>query len=218
MVERALTYSDPPKPLLRGVSHQIAFFAALAASAALVLRAHGARVVAVTIVFGAGLTIMFGTSALLHRGEWAPPRERRLARLDHAAVFVAMAGGFTPLFALVPSQAGGHGALAAVWIGAALGMLRIALWPTAPRWLQVLACVVLAWALAGEVLDRASSIGPVCFAMFVASGLLYSVGAVVYGTRRPVLWPRVFGYHEVFHALIVAGTACLFAHVVTLPA
>jgi hemolysin III len=211
MVERALT----PKPLLRGVSHQIAFFVAIAASVALVVRAHTPRAALATLVFGACLTIMFGTSALLHRGAWAPRRARRLARIDHAAAFVAMAGGFTPLFALVP--AGGHGALAAAWIGASLGVLRIALWPTAPRWLRVLVYVALGWALAGEVLRRASSIGPLCLAMFVAAGVLFSIGAVVYGTRRPSLSPRVFGYHEVFHALIVAGTACLFVHVVTLP-
>src|SRR5262245_41595191 len=110
----------PPlaKPKLRGVSHQIAFVAAIAATAALVLRAPSGNAKAATLVFGLSLILLFGTSALYHRVDWTPAARQRMRRMDHAAIFVLIGGGYTPLFALVPASNGGHGALAAIWLGA----------------------------------------------------------------------------------------------------
>ena len=201
------------KPRLRGVSHQLAFFAAALASVELLRMARPADALAPTAVFCASLVLLFGISALYHRRSWRPRALSWMRRLDHAAVFVAMAGGHTPLFALVPSTRGGHGALAMIWTGAAIGVVRAFAWPRAPAWVTALLCVVVGWACAGQVLDRVSAAGAPAIAAFVAAGLLYTLGAVVYATRRPDPAPRVFGYHEVFHALVVVGTALLFVHV-----
>lgn len=206
--------ASPTKPLLRGVSHQISFFFALAATAALVARARPGVATAAAFVFGASLANLFGTSALYHRIDWSPRARKRVRRLDHAAIFVLIAGGYTPLFALVPSSSGGHGALAAIWLGSLVGVLKSLAWSDAPKWMNALLCVALGWTVVGEVIDRAAVVGAVSIALLVASGTIYSLGALVYALKRPDPLPRVFGYHEVFHALVIVASVCLFAHVV----
>jgi hemolysin III len=201
------------KPRLRGVSHQVAFFAAPIAGVALVLRSKSPAAVAAVTVFGVSLALLFGTSALYHRVNWDAVQRQRMRRLDHAAIFVLIAGGYTPLFALVPSSGGGHGALWAIWIGAAVGVIKSLLWPQAPKWVTALLCVVLGWTVVGQVIDRAPAVGWLAVGMLVACGVIYSLGAVVYALRRPDPFPRVFGYHEVFHAIVIVASACLFAHV-----
>ncbi len=203
----------PPlsKPRLRGVSHHIAFFVAIAATAWLVL-AH-AWAVRPALVFGCALSLLFGTSALYHRVDWSVTARQRMRRLDHAAIFVLIGGGYTPLFSLVPSRAGGHGALFAIWAGALLGVIKSLAWPNAPKWVTAMLCVVLGWTVIGQVFERAPMVGAISIAFLVASGLIYSAGAVVYALKRPDPAPRVFGYHEVFHALVVLASACLYLHV-----
>jgi hemolysin III len=205
--------APPDKPRLRGVSHQVAFFAAPIAGVALVLQSKSPAAVLAVAVFGASLALLFGTSALYHRVHWDPVQRQRMRRLDHAAIFVLIAGGYTPLFALVPSSSGGHGALWAIWIGAAAGVVKSLLWAHAPKWVTALFCVVLGWTVAGQVIDRAPVVGWLAVGMLVACGVIYSLGAVVYALRRPDPFPRVFGYHEVFHAIVIVASACLFAHV-----
>jgi hemolysin III len=203
------------KPLLRGVSHQIAFFCALTATAVLVLRAAPGAATASATIFGFSLVALFGTSALYHRVDWSPSARKRMRRLDHAAIFLLIAGGYTPLFALVPSTSGGQGALAVIWIGAAVGVLKSLAWPDGPKWAIALLCVALGWAVIGQVVDRVASVGWLSIGLLIASGATYSLGALVYALKRPDPFPRVFGYHEIFHALVVLASACLFAHVVT---
>jgi len=207
----------PSKPVLRGVSHQIGFFVALAASLHLALRASTRAGLHAGLVFGASLVLLLGTSALYHRVDWTPVARQRMRRLDHAAIFILIGGGYTPLFALVPSGdarlGGGHAALAAIWAGAAVGVVKSIAWARAPKWLTALVCVCIGWMVIGQVMDRASAVGTTCIGLLVASGVTYSVGALVYALKRPDPFPRVFGYHEVFHALVLAASACLFAHV-----
>ncbi len=213
MATRTAMLASPAKPLLRGVSHQISFFCALAACAALVMRARPGTATAAAFVFSASLVNLFGTSALYHRVDWSPTARKRMRRLDHAAIFLLIAGGYTPLFALVPSSSGGHGALAGIWIGALVGVLKSLAWPSAPKWMTALLCVGLGWTVVGEVMDRASAAGSLSIGLLVASGLTYSLGAVVYALKRPDPFPRVFGYHEVFHAIVIVASVCLFGHV-----
>jgi hemolysin III len=201
------------KPRLRGVSHQGAFFVALVATFALVARAQHPASARAAAIFGASLALLFGVSALYHRVDWRPEARRRMRRLDHAAIFVLIAGGYTPLFGLVPGSSGGHGALAAIWVGALVGVVKSVLWPDAPKWMTALLCVGLGWTVVGQVAQRVPAVGGTCIALLVASGLIYSSGAIVYATKRPDPVPHVFGYHEVFHALVVVASACLFAHV-----
>jgi hemolysin III len=202
------------KPLLRGVSHAVAFFVALVAAGALVLHARSFRVGAAALVFGASLALLFGTSAVYHRVNWDPVRRQRVRRLDHAAIFILIAGGYTPLFSLVPSTTGGHMALWVIWIGAALGVVKSVSWARAPKWLTALLCVTLGWTVVGDVVERAAAVGWLAVGMLIACGVVYSLGALVYALRRPDPFPKVFGYHEVFHAIVIIASGCLFAHVV----
>jgi hemolysin III len=204
----------PEKPLLRGVSHQVAFFVALLAGAVLVVRANSARAVIASLVFGSSLALLFGVSALYHRVRWTPQQRQRMRRLDHAAIFILIAGGYTPLFLLVPSTSGGHVALWAIWMGAVIGVAKSIAWANAPKWVTALLCVTLGWTVVGQVVDRAPAAGWLAVGMLVACGVLYSLGALVYALKRPDPFPRIFGYHEVFHAIVVVASACLFAHVV----
>jgi hemolysin III len=201
------------KPLLRGVSHQIAFFVAILATGWLVETTSRPDASRAALVFGLALIALFGISALYHRVDWSAPARAIVRRFDHAAIFVLIAGGYTPLFALVPSSAGGHAALAGIWVGASAGVVKSLLWPHAPKWVTALLCVALGWAVVGQVVDRAHLIGWLPIAMLVVSGSVYSLGALVYALRRPDPFPRVFGYHEVFHAIVIVASGCLFTHV-----
>ena len=214
-MNRAPTVAAPAsKPLLRGVSHQAAFFVALLATSNLVAWARSGAPARAAFVFGMTMITLFGTSALYHRRNWSEEGRLFMRRLDHAAIFVLIAGGYTPLFALVPSSTGGHAALAAIWIGAGLGVAKSLAWPNAPKWLTALLCVGLGWMVVMPVIERTAVVGALCVGLLVLCGILYSLGAVVYATKRPDPFPKVFGYHEVFHAIVVAASVCLFAHVV----
>jgi hemolysin III len=100
-----------------------------------------------------------------------------------------------------------------IWIGAAAGAVKSILWAHAPKWVTATLCVVLGWTVAGQVLDRAPTVGWLAIGMLVGCGVIYSLGALVYALRRPDPFPRVFGYHEVFHAIVIVASACLYAHV-----
>jgi hemolysin III len=212
-VREASRQVERAKPLLRGVSHQVAFFVAIFATAFLYARAAAGGPKTATLAFGACLVFLFGTSALYHRVDWTPEARQRMRRLDHAAIFVLIAGGYTPLFSLVAKPGGGHGALTFIWLGASLGIAKSLAWPHAPKWITALLCVVLGWTVIFEVAARASIVGALATWMLVASGVVYSLGAIVYATKRPDPFPRTFGYHEVFHAIVIGASACLFTHV-----
>jgi len=200
------------KPRLRGVSHAYGFFGSLVLSAMLVAWAPHPRAKIAMAVFGGAVALLLGTSALYHRVDWAPVPRMRMRRADHAAIFVLIAGGYTPLLALVPAADGGHGALYGMWLGAAVGVVKSLAWPNAPKWFTALLCVGLGWTGAGAVVTRRAIIGPWAVAFIIGAGVLYSVGALVYARKRPDPWPATFGYHEVFHALVVVATLCLYAH------
>lgn len=202
------------KPLLRGVSHQIAFFAGLVATGLLVHGAGPGVPTLAALVFGGAMCALFGTSALYHRRTWGEVGRMRMRRLDHAAIFLLIGGGYTPLFALIPSRAGGHGALIAIWAGAVIGMIKSIAWPRAPKWVAAVLAVGIGWMVVGQVVDRAATLGTAGVWLLVVAGATYSAGAAVYATKRPDPVPRVFGYHEVFHMLVIAATAMVFAHVV----
>ena len=206
------------KPLLRGVSHQVFFFVALL-SAALLARSAFAQSSAkgiAALVFGGSLALLLGVSALYHRVNWSIEGRKMMRRLDHAAIFVLIAGGYTPLLSLIPGKDGSvsHTALIVVWVVAALGMLKSVLWAHAPKWLTALMCVGLGWTVIPAVIERAPIVGARGVGLLVISGVIYSVGAAVYALKRPNPAPKVFGYHEVFHALVVLASCTLFLHVV----
>ena len=204
------TPAPPSKPLLRGVSHEIAAAASLAGLVALILLAPGPRARVGAVVYGFSLLGLFTVSALYHRPTWGPRAYLWMRRLDHSAIFLLIAGTFTPICLLI-GNAQAHTLLAVVWAGAGLGILRALIWPRAPRALATGLYLLLGWAAVPLVpaMYRALGAGP--FLLLAAGGMLYSVGAVIYATRRPDPFPRVFGYHEVFHALVIAAAGLHFA-------
>ncbi len=198
------------KPLLRGVSHEIAAGVAIAGLVALVLLAPGPRARMAGAIYGGSLVVLFGVSALYHRPTWGPRARLWMRRLDHSAIFVLIAGTYTPLCLLLGDERS-RKLLGVVWVGAGLGILRAMLWPRAPRALSTSLYLLLGWAAVPLMPALIQKLGMGPFLLLAAGGLLYTVGAVIYAARRPDPFPRVFGYHEVFHALVVAAAGLHFA-------
>src|SRR5512138_127377 len=200
----------PAKPLLRGVSHEIAAFVAVAAWVALAVVASSTRGRAAANVYGASLFALFFVSALYHRRNWPPRARAWMRRLDHSAIFLLIAGTYTPVCLLLP-PATGLPLLAVAWGGAALGIVQSMLWVHAPKVLVAAIYVALGWAVLPALPTLGTLLGPTALALLAAGGAAYTVGAVIYAAQRPDPFPRVFGYHEVFHALVIAAAACHFA-------
>jgi hemolysin III len=205
------------KPLLRGVLHEIAAAFAFAGGVALAHVAHGTRATVAAAVYGVSLFALFSISALYHRPRWSPSLYVIMRRLDHAAIFVLIAGTYTPVCLLVPSQ-GGLTLLAVVWTAALAGVVFSILKPRAPKALNATLYVALGWAVLPVLPSLWRALGPGGMALFLAGGLVYSAGAVIYALRRPDPFPRVFGYHEVFHALVILAAAFQYVAVVTVVA
>jgi hemolysin III len=195
----------PPRPVLRGVSHLVAAIVAPPALVVLLLIAASPRAYAGGAIFGAGLILLFGTSAAYHLLPWRSVKAI-LKRADHATIFVFIAATYTPFCLNVLGDAWGIPLLIAVWSSAALGVVLKVAWPDVPRWLGVGLYLMVGWlalVAAWPLAHRAPEVLP----GLVAAGLLFSLGSVVYALRRPDPFPRIFGYHEIFHLLVVAGVA-----------
>jgi hemolysin III len=207
-----MTTGNPVKPRLRGVFHELGFYVALGTGFALVMSARDGRPRAAAIVFAASVVACFGASALYHRPTWTPSVRAWLARLDHAGVYVLIAGAYTPFAFLVMSPGWAVPVLAVVWGGALLGVLLKLFWYSAPKWLSATIALALGWvgAAAFSQLLKLQLPGVL---LVVAGGILYTVGAIVYVLRRPDPVPGVFGYHEVFHVLTLAATACVYVSI-----
>jgi len=207
---------SPEKPVLRGVSHQFAFFMALGAGAFLVTQAATAQAQGAAWIYGLCMAAMFGASALYHRRNWSELGGSRMRRLDHAGIFLMIAGTYTPVAWLALPPSTGLPLLATMWTLSALAIAQKLFWPRAPRVIRVGLYLVLGWIGVPFLPQIAQVMGPVAIALIVAGGLLYTAGAVIYGLRRPDPFPRVFGYHEVFHALVVAACALHFTAILPL--
>ena len=204
---------DRPRPLLRGVFHLVAAIGALPAAAWLVSRA-GSRTAGIgAAVYGASLVVLFTTSSVYHRVYWTDPRRRSvMGRIDHSAIFVLIAGTYTP-FCLLIGHAGGFALLATVWASAFLGMVVVIFFPKTPKPVRSAIYVLLGWFIVPflPALHAAMGTGP--FLLILAGGACYTLGAIVYATRRPDPFPAVFGFHEIFHVLVVAAAAFQFVAV-----
>jgi hemolysin III len=201
-----------PKPRLRGVSHQFAAFVAMPAVVALWA---GAGTFAARLgagVYGTCLLALFTISAAYHRPTWSPGVRDLIGRIDQSAIFLFIAGTFTP-FGLLFGPGGRFTVLAVVWAGALGGVIIALAWPGAPKIVMAGIYVLFAWALTGVVPMLHHVVGPSVLGLVVAGGVVYTTGAVVYALRRPDPLPRVFGYHEIFHLFVVAAAALHFAAV-----
>jgi hemolysin III len=198
------------KPRLRGVFHQYAFFVSLGSGVLLVLLAATTRASVAAAVYAASVSALFGVSALYHRVTWSGPARRRMRRLDHAMIFLLIAGTYTPVGLLVLHGTLATVVLAVVWGGAVAGIVLELAWTRAPRWLGGTVYLALGWVAVVAMPQLFTRLGVAGGLLLVAGGLVYSVGAAVYALRRPDPVPAVFGYHEVFHLLVIAGVATHF--------
>jgi len=169
--------------------------------------AEGPAATWASVAFAISSLLMFGTSASYHRIDWKPRSRAVLKRLDHANIFVLIAGTYTPLGILALPWEEGKWLLTAVWIGAGLGIVFRVFWLGAPRWLYVPLYLALGWASVWYM-PQLFAVNPAMTILVILGGIAYSVGALVYGMKRPNPFPGVFGFHEIFHVLTVVAFLC----------
>ena len=212
MGERATDAIALVKPKLRGVSHEWAFFISLVLGAGLIVAAQTPKATLAVAIYAVSLSALLGTSALYHRVDWKRPDVRRwMRRLDHSMIFFLIAGTYTPFALLVLDGPLADAILVVVWIGAIAGAVVEMIWIEHPKWVAALIYMSLGWVAAAAFPQLLVDMGVTGTLLVAAGGLLYTAGAVVYAIQRPNPNPRVFGYHEIFHALVILAAAAHFA-------
>ena len=204
----------PPTPLLRGWSHLVAIVPAAIAATVLVLsgpRDAGQR--AALALYGTALILLFTVSALYHRGPWSPRVRAVWRRVDHANIFLMIAATYTAVVVILLDGPMRIALLAAVWVAAGTGIVLSVLPLKLPRGVYVGLYLLTGWIAIVVLPTMIQRVSSVALVALLAGGGLYSLGALAYAFRRPRLWPRVFGYHEVFHLLVIAATALFFTFV-----
>jgi hemolysin III len=205
---------QPLTPRLRGVFHQYAFFVAVGAGVVLAVLADGYRERIAVWIYAAALAAMFGASALYHRVPWRSAAARlRARRLDHAMIFVFIAGTYTPFSLLAFTGTASLVVLLTVWAGAAFGIALELAWIEGPRWLSAIAYLAVGWVGVIAVPQLFPALGVAPAVLVIVGGALYSAGALSYATTWPNPFPATFGFHEVFHVLVVVAAATQFVAV-----
>jgi len=198
---------EKPKPLLRGWFHEVGALVMVVVGPLIGLEANGAKaeVCAAAVCFA--VTAMLTTSALYHRIGWSPGVRRKMRHADHSMIFVCIAGTYAAVAGLSLPPVDAWIVLGLVWGASVAGIVIRFAWLDAPKWAIALPYVAAGWIAVGAMPEFWQYLGVLGFSLMMAGGLLYTLGAVVYAFRRPNPWPRVFGYHEVFHACVVAAAA-----------
>jgi hemolysin III len=200
------------KPRLRGVLHQWAFFVSLVGGVALVLVAPPGRATVATAIYATSIAALFGVSALYHRITWESVKARRwMRRLDHTMIFFLIAGTYTPFGLLVLDGPLAVAILCTVWGGALVGVVLNLVWIDSPKWVTALVYIVVGWVAIIAFPELTSELGVMAIVLLALGGLLYTLGAVVYARKWPDPSPAVFGYHEIFHALVIAAAVLQYA-------
>jgi hemolysin III len=204
------------KPLLRGWSHGAAALVAVAGLIALIVitRNDPAKLVSVT-VYGAGLVLLFAVSATYHMFSWPPRVKDWLRRADHATIFVFIAATYTPLVFNVLNGWWRVGMLAAIWVCASAGVAGAAPFLRIPRQLLASLYLAMGWLAVIVLIPLTAALGWVAAVLMALGGLQYTLGAAAYAFKRPRLWPRVFGYHEVFHLAVITASITFYVVVVS---
>jgi hemolysin III len=200
----------PVVPRWRGKLHAWAFWFALVAAVTLVVVAPAGRPRAAAAIYGGGLCALFAVSGLYHRWRWDPRWKGVLRRLDHSTIFVFIAASYTPVALLVLTGSMRWVVLASVWTGAVAGVALSVGWIDAPRTLTAACYIAVGWVAVIATPQLLHRVGLSTVVLFAAGGILYSLGAVIYATQRPNPWPRTFGFHEVFHTLVIVAAVVHF--------
>lgn len=204
-----------PKPLLRGWSHGVAALVAVAGLVSLIVitRQDPPKLVSMT-VYGVGLVLLFGVSATYHIFNWPPRVKNWLRRVDHATIFVFMAATYTPLVFNILDGWWRIGVLVAIWICALAGVIGAAPFLRIPRVALASIYISMGWLAVVALVPLTAALGWFAAVLMALGGLQYSLGAAAYAFKKPRLWPRVFGYHELFHLAVITASVTFYAIVV----
>lgn len=194
------------KPRLRGVSHEIAAYLSLPVAVALIGAARGRAAVGAAATYGLSLVLLFAASAVYHRPQWRPRQRDVLGRIDQAAIFVLIAGTYTPFCLLIGGP--GRVLLVAVWALALAGVVLAIGWNGVPKAVMAAIYVGLGWLVVPFLPALRVAMPAGTFVLLLLGGVQYTVGAAIYALRRPDPFPAVFGYHEIFHLLVLGAAAC----------
>jgi hemolysin III len=203
----------PEKPRWRGRIHQVAFFVSVPAAIVLVTLAEGRAARIAAGIYALSLVAVFGASAAYHRGEWTPKALRRMKRLDHSMIFVLIAGSYTPIALLILHGPWSIVILSVVWAGAVSGITLKFIRIDGFSVLTAALYMAMGWFALVALPQLLHEMPSPALVLTIVGGLLYTVGAIVFAIRRPNPSPSVFGYHEIWHAFMVAAAACHFAMV-----
>jgi hemolysin III len=201
---------------MRGTLHEIAFFVSVPAGIALIALANTGKARFAAVIFATGLVGVFGASAAYHRVAWSVPARKRMKRLDHSMIFVLIAGTYTPLCLLALSGAWSVVMLATVWAGAITGIVMKQFNIDGLRRVSGFLYITLGWISIVTLPQLFHSMSGLGFALVVAGGLLYTLGAIVFATKRPDPNPAVFGYHEIWHAFTAGAGLCHYSAILLL--
>ncbi len=204
------------KPFLRGHFHQAAFFYAFGAWTVLITKTNDSTEVIAVLLYGLGLLGLLGISSLYHRIHWQPSARTWMRRLDHSAIFLLIAGTFAPICLLGMNEESGHKLLTIAFGLGALGIVQSVLWINAPKWLSAILYVAMGWLAAPYIGEFKASLGLVNVVLLLVGGVIYTLGAVIYALKKPNPYPRVFGYHEIFHILVIIAAILHFIVVASL--
>ncbi len=199
------------KPVLRGYLHQEAFFIALGACILLIAKSTSQVSYLSSIVYSLGLLMLFGISAIYHRPQWKPKPRAWLKRFDHCAIFILIAGTFTPICLLALTEDQGNRLLLIIWGAAILGIFQSIFWVKAPKWFTALFYIAMGWLALPYLGELKASLGMTSLGLLAAGGVVFTIGAVFYAWKKPNIAPGIFGYHELFHLFTVIGAAFHFA-------
>ena len=198
-----------PKPSFRGLSHTTAFLTAITLCPVLIRSSDQGRELA--IFYSLAVVALFGVSSLYHGFSWSARAHDILRRLDHATIFVTIAATYTPISWYLLPRSAAVTVLLAVWIGALLGVLVMIFWPTAPQVTLVTLFIIVGWSALIVIHEFWMALSTSGFTLLLLGGVFHTIGAIVYGTKKPDLWPNVFGFHEVFHFCVICGIASHYA-------
>ncbi len=200
----------PIKPLLRGHFHQEAFFFALGACVLLLVLSTKSGTLLGAAIYSFSLCGMFGISALYHRPNWTENARMWMRRLDHSAIFLLIAGTGTPLCLIAIPNNGGSDLLKIIWVAGTLGIAQSLFWVSAPKWLAAGLYLLMGWLAIPYFPELSRALGDTRVGLILAGGIIYSVGALVYAIKKPNPLPKYFGYHEIFHLLVILAAALHF--------
>lgn len=198
------------KPKLRGHFHQAMFFISLGACSLLIAKSSNTKQLIAASIYSAGLLLMFGVSALYHRVNWSEGKRALMKKLDHSAIYIMIAGTCTPITLLVLSGKSGLTLLISIWAVAILGVMQSIFFVNLPKFVSSLLYLIPGYMVAPYIMELMPKLGEINTLLLIIGGIIYTLGAVSYGVKRPVLNPKIFGYHEVFHVLVSIGAIVHF--------